>query len=270
MWMNYKLLNDMIKYIEDNITENISYNKLAKIVGVSEYSLQRIFVFLTNMSISEYIRKRRLSKAFEELKISNVKIVELSVKYGYDSQISFARAFKSMFGISPSEVKNNEIDYKQFPIIKFNNNNDICQELNYKIEQVEETKIYCVKTQTRNSDDLLYKIRKLYLEIKNNGLHKKFNDSGMYGISISKDNLYMYYIGSKEKYDNTIQFVIPKGRYVIFSVGSRQQQDIVKTENIIYNQWLNSTNYNIDSDFNFELYIDNNCYLYMKLKDKQK
>ena len=63
--MNYNLLNNMINYIEDNLTEKIDYNKLAKIVGVSEYALQRIFIFMTNISISEYIRKRRLSSAFQ-------------------------------------------------------------------------------------------------------------------------------------------------------------------------------------------------------------
>ena len=61
--MNFEYLNQMIKYIEEHLTENIEYKELAKIVGISEYNLQRIFVFLTNMSISEYIRKRRLSRA---------------------------------------------------------------------------------------------------------------------------------------------------------------------------------------------------------------
>lgn len=66
--MNYDLLNNMIDYIEENLTEDIKYKDLAKIVGVSEYSLQRIFMFLAGISLFEYIRKRRLSKAFEELK----------------------------------------------------------------------------------------------------------------------------------------------------------------------------------------------------------
>ena len=57
--MNFEYLNQMIKYIEDNLTENIEYKELAKIVGVSEYNLQRIFTFLTNISLAEYIRKRR-------------------------------------------------------------------------------------------------------------------------------------------------------------------------------------------------------------------
>ena len=78
--MNFDYLNSMIKYIENNLTENIDYKKLAQIVGVSEYSLQRIFIFLTNISLSEYIRKRRLSRAFEELKTTNIKIIDLAIK----------------------------------------------------------------------------------------------------------------------------------------------------------------------------------------------
>jgi len=266
--MKYNYLNKMIKYIEENLTENIDYKQLAKMVGVSEYSLQRIFTFLTNISLSEYIRKRRLSKAFEELKTTDIKIIDLALKYQYDSSTSFSRAFKSMFGITPSQCKINKNDYKQFPILKFNNEPTICQELNYKIDEVEETKIHCVGTKAKTFDDLHFNIRKLYNEIKNNGLHKNFNETGMYGIYVEKENLY-YYVGSKNKYENTKEFIIPKGKYVIFNVGSREQKDIIKVENIIYTQWLPSTNYIIDEKWNFELYIDNNCYLYMRLKDKQ-
>ena len=267
--MNFEYLNQMIKYIEENLTEDIEYKQLAKIVGVSEYNLQRIFMFLTNISLAEYIRKRRLSGAFEELKTTDIKIVDLAVKYRYDSQISFARAFKNMFGITPSECKTSNVEYKQFPIIKFNNTNEVCEELNYEIKEIEETKLYCVKTSAITHEDLLYNIRKLYSDIENNGLYDKFNANGMYGISVCKKDGYIYYVGSTEKHNNTKEFVIPNGKYVVFSCGTREQKDIVKTEKMVYTQWLHSTNYNIDDEFNFELYTENNCYLYMLIKDKQ-
>lgn len=266
--MNFNYLNKMIQYIEENLTENIDYKKLAQIVGISEYSLQRIFTFLTNISLSEYIRKRRLSKAFEELKTTDIKIIDLAIKYQYDSSISFSRAFKSMFGITPSQCKNTQVEYKLFPIIKFNNDTNICQELDYKIDEIEEIKIYCVETEAKTLEDLRFNIRRLYENIKNNGLHKKFNETGMYGIFLEKDNLH-YYVGSKNEYENTKEFILPKGKYAIFNVGSRNQKDIIETENIIYSQWLPSTNYIIDENWNFELYIDDNCYLYIKIKDKQ-
>ena len=267
--MNFEYLNQMIKYIEENLTENIEYNKLSKMVGVSEYNLQRIFTFLTNISLAEYIRKRRLSKAFEELKTTDIKVVDLAVKYQYDSQISFARAFKNMFGITPSECKSSDIEYKQFPIIKFNNNNDMCYELNYEVKELDEVKLYCVETSATTHEDILYKIRELYSVIEENGLYDKFNKDGMYGISVCKEEKYIYCVGCKQKYNNTMEFVIPAGKYVVFSVNSREQKDIVKTEKVIYTQWLHSTNYNIDDKFNFELYTADNCYLYMLIKDKQ-
>ena len=77
--MNFECLNNMIIYIEDNLTENIDYKKLARFVNMSEYNLQRVFTFLTGISIAEYIRKRRLSRAFEELKTTDIKIIDLEV-----------------------------------------------------------------------------------------------------------------------------------------------------------------------------------------------
>ena len=266
---NISRLNAVIDYIEDNLDSHIEYNTLAKILCVNEYTLHRIFFFVANISLSEYIRKRRLSRAFEELKTTNIKIIDLALKYQYDSSTSFSRAFKNMFEITPSQCKSNKNDYKQFPILKFNNESTICQELNYKIDKVEETKIYCVGTKAKTFDDLHFNIRKLYNEIKNNGFHKILNEIGMYGIYVEKENLY-YYVGSKNKYENTKEFIIPKGEYVIFNVGSREQKDIIKTENIIYTQWLPSTNYIIDENWNFELYIENNFYIYIPIKDKRE
>lgn len=267
--MNYDLLNEMINYIEDNLTEDIDYNVLAKIVGISEYSLQRIFVFLTNISISEYIRKRRLSKALEELKTSDIKIIDLAIKYNYDSSISFSRAFKQYFGITPSECRNNDDYFKLFPIISFSNSNYLCNELNYEIKEVEEKEIYCFQTEAYTHEDLLFNIRKLYSDLESNGINVELNKIGMYGISLCKYNKYFYYVGSEKNYKDTQVITIPKSKYAIFAVGSREQKDIVKTENLIYNQWIKSTNYKILNEFNFELYIDDNCYLYIPIKDKQ-
>ena len=266
--MNYDFLNEMIQYIENNITEKIKYSDLAKMVGVSEYSLQRIFTFLTNMSLSEYIRKRRLSKAFEELKTSEIKIIDLAIKYQYDSSISFTRAFKNLFGITPSECKNNSKEYKLFPIIKFNNDK-LYKELNYEIKEIDEIIVYCVKTEATTHDDFLYNIRKLYGEIKENGLHEKFNKNTQIGITIVEDNKFIYLIGSKIKYENTEKYVIPKGKYAIFNVNSREQKDIDETEINIISNWIPSTGYEIEKEIYVEIYTENDCHIYIPIKDKQ-
>ena len=266
--MNYEYLNKMIQYIEEHLTEKIEYSELAKIVGVSEYSLQRIFMFLTNISLAEYIRKRRLSKALEELKKTDIKIIDLAIKYQYESSISFTRAFKNLFGITPSECKIKDKNYKLFPILKFNNN-IAYKELSYEIKELDETIIYCKKIKATTHDDFLYFIRNLYKEIQNNGIYKKFNESGQYGITIIEENNYTYLVGCTIKYENTEKYIIPKGKYAIFNVGSRNQKDIDETEINIISQWIPSTNYEIDKTLYIERYSDDNCYIYVAIKDKQ-
>lgn len=267
--MNYNLLNNMINYIEDNLTEKIDYKKLAKIVGVSEYALQRIFIFMTNISISEYIRKRRLSSAFEELKMNDVKIIDVAIKYGYESSISFSRAFKQNFGITPSECKKCKKNYKLFPIIKFNNKSYLCNEYNYEIKECEKIELYCYKVKAKTENDLLYRVRELYSKLISNGTHDEMNKVGMYGVSFWNNNEYIYFIGSTKKFDNSEKFIIPKNKYAVFNVGSRKQKSIVEMEELIYSQWINSTKYKILDGFDFELYKDEICYLYIPIEDKQ-
>ena len=112
----------------------------------------------------------------------------------------------------------------------------------------------------------MFKIRELYNEIENNGLYKKFDEIGMYGISLQNNNEQIYYVGCEKQYEKTEKFVIPKGKYAIFNVGSRKQSDIVEIQDIIYKQWLESTGYEIDENFDFELYVENNCYIYIPIK----
>lgn len=267
--MNFEYLNQMVKYIEEHLTENIEYKKLAKIVGVSEYNLQRIFTFLTNMSISEYIRKRRLSRALEELKTTNIKIIDLAIKYNYDSSMSFSRAFKQYFNMTPTECRNNLKSYKLFPIIEFHNNDDAYNELNYEIKEFQEKKLYCYGVSATINDDLLFKIRELYNKIENNGIRNELNKVGMYGISICKDNEYKYYVGSELKLDNTKTIIIDRGTYAVFEVGNREQKDIVKVYDFVYSRWIKSTNYEILDKPEIEFYKNNNCYIYIPIKDKQ-
>lgn len=201
--MNYDLLNKMIDYIEKHLVDDIDYKKLSKIVGVSDYSLQRIFVFLTGISISEYIRKRRLSKAFEELKSTNIKIIDLALKYHYDSSISFSRAFKKYFHITPTGCRNSKKAYQLFPIIKFQGDHYKNEFIHYEIKTIEKQTLYCFEVTAKEEEDLLYKIRALYRKLKNNDLRSLLGEEGMYGICIFGREEYRYCVGSKIKRKNT-------------------------------------------------------------------
>lgn len=89
----YQILNEITEYIDNNLEKKIEYSKLSKIMGVSEYTMKRIFSLLTNQSLSEYIRKRRLSTAGYDLYYTKNKIIDIAMKYQYDNATSFSRAF---------------------------------------------------------------------------------------------------------------------------------------------------------------------------------
>lgn len=258
--INYDNLNEMVEYIERNLENDICMNDLAKIVGISINSLQRIFTFMSGVSISEYIKKRRLSKAFEEIKSTDIKIIDAALKYKYNSNISFNRAFKKLFGVTPMECRENNIPYKQFPIITFNKKEQY-QPLNYEIRHLEEKEIYFYKTETNKRIDLLYKIRELYNYLKENGIHEKLKKEEQYAISFYDNGVIHYAVGSKTRYTSEEKTKIPAGEYVIFEVGTREQMDIVNLKKSVYSIWLKSTNININEDFTLEYYVGENCYL---------
>lgn len=262
--INYDNLNKMLRYIEDNLEDNIDIDTLSKIVGVSANSLQRIFTFLTEISIVEYIKRRRLSKAFEEIKTTNTKIIDIAIKYQYNSTISFDRSFKKLFGVTPMECRENNVKFKQFPMIKFDKNEQY-QPFNYEIQYINEQEIYCYKTQTDKDIDLLYKIRELYNYLKQNNIHQKLKKEEQYAISFYKNGVNHYAVGSKTKYTSEEKMKIPAGKYVMFEVGSRNQKDIVNLEKNIFSRWLKSTNIKINEDFTLEYYIGDNCYLCMPI-----
>ena len=116
-------LQNAIKYIEKNINNSdaLSFKLIANQAYCSESHFKKIFSILTGVSISDYIRNRRLSFAGEELILSNIKIIDLALKYGYETPESFTKAFTRFHGHTPSFVRQNRVGLKTF--------NPICIEI---------------------------------------------------------------------------------------------------------------------------------------------
>lgn len=93
-----------IKYIEENITDNLTSNKIAKEMGYSTYHFSRIFKEKMGVSIMEYVKDRRLLRAAEDI-ILGEKIINVSMKYGYETNNGFTKAFRKKYGFSPVVVK---------------------------------------------------------------------------------------------------------------------------------------------------------------------
>jgi AraC family transcriptional regulator len=126
-------MNKALAYIEEHLTEDIDYREVAKIAHCSEYHFKRMFSFLSGIGLSEYIRRRRLTLAALDLKDTNLRIIDVAVKYGYDSADSFSRAFHSIHGILPSEARGENAQVKAFPRMTFQLSIKGGCEMNYRI-----------------------------------------------------------------------------------------------------------------------------------------
>ena len=94
-----------IAYIEENLTEELDMDEIAARAYVSGFYFQKIFHVLCGFTVGEYIRNRRLTLAAQELCASDVKVIDLAIKYGYDSPDSFTRAFTRFHGVTPSAAR---------------------------------------------------------------------------------------------------------------------------------------------------------------------
>ncbi|WP_078553754.1 AraC family transcriptional regulator [Bacillus alkalicellulosilyticus] len=128
-------MNNALDYIETNLADNISYHEIAKRACCSSYHFQRMFPFITGVSLSEYIRRRRLTMAAFELQTTDAKIIDVAMKYGYESPEAFARAFKNLHGTTPISARVKGVSLKAYPRLSFLISVKGDVEMNYRIEQ---------------------------------------------------------------------------------------------------------------------------------------
>lgn len=128
-------MNNAMAYIESNLANEISYDKAAQIACCSTYHFQRMFSFITEVPLSEYIRRRRLTLAAFELQTSDSKVIDVALKYGYESPEAFSRAFKNLHGVMPISARDRGVTLKAYPKMTFSISIKGDTEMNYRIEQ---------------------------------------------------------------------------------------------------------------------------------------
>ena len=130
-------MNDALQYVEDNLLDNPNPEEAAYIANSSTYHFQRAFFILSNITFGEYIRNRRLSLAANEIMMSNQKIIDISLKYGYESPEAFTRAFSRMHGVSPREARKGEYKFKSFAPIHFTLSVKGATSMDYRIKTMD-------------------------------------------------------------------------------------------------------------------------------------
>ena len=134
-------LNQAITYMEEHMTEEIDYVKVAKIASCSSYHFQRMFVYIAGVSLTEYIRRRKMSLAAIDLQSGDKKIIDVALKYGYSSPTAFNRAFQAVHGVAPSRIKEKGVTLKSYPPISFQLIAKGIEEMEFRIEKKEAIRV---------------------------------------------------------------------------------------------------------------------------------
>lgn len=254
-----KNMNEAIHYIEENLTDEIDYEEVARLALCSDYHFKRMFSFLAGISLSEYIRRRRLTLAAFELKDSRAKVIDIAVKYGYSSPDSFARAFQNLHGITPSEARNNGHSLKAYPRMTFQLSIKGGSEMNYRIEEKEAFCIVGIKKRVHlQFNGVNQEIASMWKSLDNETIStlKALSNVEPMGLISASTNFSEgrmeekgeldHYIGAvttKECPDNLTQLDVPALTWAVFEAIGPFPDKLQEVWGRIYSEWFPSSNY---------------------------
>ena len=138
-WVNR--INEVIDYTENHLAEEINKDKISKIMACPYSVFQRSFVQIAGITLGEYIRQRKLTKAAYDILNSDERIIDIAMKYGYDSADAFAVAFKKLHGVSPSSVRKPEVNLKFYSRLRFTLSIKRVENMDYQAVEKEAFKV---------------------------------------------------------------------------------------------------------------------------------
>lgn len=272
-------LNESINYIEENLTGEISYEELSKIAGCSVYNFQRMFSYIADKPLSEYIRSRRLTMAAFDLLNSTERIIDIALKYGYESQDAFTRAFKNFHCVLPSSVRNEIVQLKSYPRLSFQINIREGNHMNYQIEQWPAFKVMGIlhKVKTSMAFEVVPKIwdnawkdgtMKRFIEI-----FPDYRPAGFLGIAVGgqwgnfEEMNYIIAVTSHVNVpqcnhipalDGMKEFSYPEATWAIFEANGELPSATQKVYKQFYTEWLPNSGYELSDLPVIECYMQDN------------
>ncbi|MBE6822379.1 MAG: AraC family transcriptional regulator [Ruminococcaceae bacterium] len=255
-------IGDAIRYIEENITKDLTVEEIAKRAMVSPFYFQKGFAMLCGFTVAEYIRRRRLTLAGSELVSTDAKIIDIALKYGYDSPDSFTKAFTRFHGVTPTAVRKDGAMIRSFAPLKIKFSLEGGYIMDYKIVEKESFTVMGV-SKTFSYDDAKTKIPQFWTEHYQTGKGKFV--CGMYGVCMEESkgsDTFEYLIAddynpSKEVPDGFITKVIPKHTWAVFACKGPMPKALQEVNEKIYSEWLpNCRDYEIAAGYNIERYTN--------------
>ncbi|GAA0801115.1 AraC family transcriptional regulator [Clostridium sp. AF19-22AC] len=259
-------LNRAMGYIEEHLCDKFEIEEAARIACCSTYHFQRMFAYMAGVPLSEYVRRRRMTLAAVDLQSGGEKVVDVALKYGYESPTAFTRAFKSVHGIAPSEAKESGARLKAFPPVSFRITIKGDSEMNYRIEKKEAFRIVGISCPLEKELEKNFEaVPALWGRAAAEGLIEKLasmmdaEPKGILGVSAcGEGQSWRYYISvatDAETDGELEEFIVPKADWAIFE-GKGTNLSIQELEKRIVTEWLPGSGYEYGNAPDIEVYLN--------------
>lgn len=265
---NMEWLNQMsraVDYIENNLTNDISYDEVAGIACCSTYYFQRIFSYIAGIPLSEYIRRRRMTKAAFELQLSGARVMEIAVKYGYSTAAAFNRAFHSVHGVAPTVARVKGTKLNAYTPISFTINITGGERMRYRIETRDRIRIVGVRVPLEEEPEQNFEIVPAFwdntlkssvfskiIELTNKDPH------GILGITAYENpkEIYYYIATSTDKPvpEDLVEYEIPAATWVIFECDGHFPESVQTIFRRFLTEWLPFSGYDYAELPDIEVY----------------
>jgi len=256
-------MNSAIEYIEENITGEIVIEDVAEIACCSKYHFHRVFYSCFNITFAEYIRRRKFTLAAVDVVSNREKIIDIALKYGYDSPNAFTRAFRNIHGVNPSEVRLSQVKLATYNRVFFPSDTIGVEKMDYQI--VEKPSFTIIgKSKSFDFDEFAKNGKKFWKEYVGSDEYKALCQltNGKPGLLTGAPLLTAYFPKENSKLDEFldvlgIEFIsdshatsfeihtVPSATYAEFECSYR---NAMKTNRYIYGEWFSATGYERDGD----------------------
>ncbi len=264
-------LNSAMDYIEENLRGKVSVAEIAKRAACSEFHLQRMFPYLTGMTLADYIRRRRMSLAALDLAAGD-KVIDVALRYGYESPTSFSRAFRDVHGVAPSDAQRGSAKLVQHPRLTFTMQVKGEKAMEYTIEERGEFRVVgYLADGDWTLENAGEKATEFWTHLnENNG--KKIHDalslmdgsepSGLLGVSFCDNGRFNgYLVGVATNAacpEGMAERIVPAATYAVFDCTGPMPDAMQNLQHRILAEWLPSSGYEWAPLSDLEVYFGPN------------
>ena len=255
--------NKALDELERSLDGEIRLEELGRLAGCSPYHFQRMFSYLAGVPLKEYVRRRRMTRAAADLRAGE-KVLNVALRYGYDSPTAFNRAFQAVHGVAPSLAKQDGVKLKAFPRIRFKFVLKGDAEMEYQIVRKEAFRIVGFRTPLPMDTEESFQVVPRFWAEAGQGVWALLplmdpGTPGVLGVSTCHHGEETYYYiavaSAAPVPPGMYEWTVPAAEWAIFSGQGRQPIAIQELQKRIVTEWLPGSGYEWAQAPDIEVYL---------------